>query len=933
MPGLLESLWKRRSSSGGRRPVSRPRTRSLRFQGLEQRLAFTTFPFTIINNTIANASTSALAFQDNQINVAIYTKDWASTATWYYFDSSGTAHTTLSITPVQNVRSIPTFPLSNLTPNGGHSYTINLPDTLPTYPSQGLNAARVYLMMNSTPELTVNKDGSVNALTPGNDTNNFFDFFEFSLNTPNNPVDNINIDTSDVDQWGFPIQVQVAPTGIGNPPEGVGVRTARADVIGQFQDFVNIPANSAFTVCLGPDSGTFGPYRITNPSDVIDAFGTANANMRVQTSLNAKAISGATSIQVYSPNAFPTNPSTANPFTVTIGTSEQLTVVGLTYNTDHTGNWTLLNPIQGTYNSGTLINMGPPAMSATAATLTTAQANGYPLTYPFNVLVDSEIMTVTGLASANLDGTVTWNVTRGAFGTTATAHYNNQSLIYYNDVTSSPLNSYFNQAIDDLFTLYWNTNNKLSIQSKASGTALIYTGTVTTDALGNYVLQFKDPVTAGVTYDVYYPFFNDNKYYWAGYTPKLPVGNAPDSEKKTNVQGQSPSSMVFGASGVFGDSANRTKHTATQKKVLGDLENQIVAALNRGVAQLPAYTASAIGTWADPNMYYGNNNTGEAWNKYAQFLHQTGVSIDGKAYAFAYDDQGSMASDIAVASFTSVTVTLGNWVETIPVVPSPITITQVGSTALNLAWQEYSTNVTGFTIYRYNGSSYVQIGSVAGNVLSYQDTGLQANTYYYYAIRATNQYGSIDGWATGVTASGVAPPTNLSATPVGNTQLQLSWQESTPAVTQFIVYRFNGMQYVPIATLGATTTSYLDSGLQPNTKYLYCIRALVTPSQYADGWVSGTTAPSLAVSPPRISATAVGSNELDLSWQAGGSPVAFALFRFNGSQYTQVAMLAATARSYQDKNLQANSLYYYAIRAIASDGSYIDGWIAAKTGA
>ena len=64
-------------------------------------------------------------------------------------------------------------------------------------------------------------------------------------------------------------------------------------------------------------------------------------------------------------------------------------------------------------------------------------------------------------------------------------------------------------------------------------------------------------------------------------------------------------------------------------------------------------------------------------------------------------------------------------------------------------------------------------------------------------------------------------PTNLSATPVSSSQINLSWTASTDnvGVTGYKVFR-NGTQ---IATPG--TTSYQDTGLSPNTTYSYTVAA------------------------------------------------------------------------------------------------------------
>jgi fibronectin type 3 domain-containing protein len=77
--------------------------------------------------------------------------------------------------------------------------------------------------------------------------------------------------------------------------------------------------------------------------------------------------------------------------------------------------------------------------------------------------------------------------------------------------------------------------------------------------------------------------------------------------------------------------------------------------------------------------------------------------------------------------------------------PTSATATAVSSSQINLTWVDNSTSETGYKIERKRTSSgtYTQIDQVGANVQSYSDTtGLDANTRYYYRIRATN--GTID---------------------------------------------------------------------------------------------------------------------------------------------------------------------------------------------
>lgn len=69
--------------------------------------------------------------------------------------------------------------------------------------------------------------------------------------------------------------------------------------------------------------------------------------------------------------------------------------------------------------------------------------------------------------------------------------------------------------------------------------------------------------------------------------------------------------------------------------------------------------------------------------------------------------------------------------------PSVLTLTVISDTSIKLDWTDGSTNEDGFSIERStDGINYVEIDTVAANVVTYTNTGLTAGTLYYYRVRA-----------------------------------------------------------------------------------------------------------------------------------------------------------------------------------------------------
>ena len=72
--------------------------------------------------------------------------------------------------------------------------------------------------------------------------------------------------------------------------------------------------------------------------------------------------------------------------------------------------------------------------------------------------------------------------------------------------------------------------------------------------------------------------------------------------------------------------------------------------------------------------------------------------------------------------------------------PSDLQASALSSSQAQLSWNDNSDNETGFSIERKTGAGgvWAEAGSAGADTQSWQDTGLSANTAYYYRVRAYN---------------------------------------------------------------------------------------------------------------------------------------------------------------------------------------------------
>ncbi len=277
---------------------------------------------------------------------------------------------------------------------------------------------------------------------------------------------------------------------------------------------------------------------------------------------------------------------------------------------------------------------------------------------------------------------------------------------------------------------------------------------------------------------------------------------------------------------------------------------------------------------------------------------------------------------------------------TAPTAPTNLAITVASSTQLNLSWSASTDNVgvTGYRIERCTGSTCTTFTQVStSTTTTFNNTGLTASTTYRYRVRANDAASNLSGYSsivnatTKAAADTTAPsaPTNLIASVISSTQINLNWTASTDnvSVTGYKVERCSGAScttFAQIATPTATTLS--DTGLTDTTSYSYRVRATDAAGNLSaySSIASATTQPPPDTIAPTIptglTATVTSSTQINLSWATSTDNVGVTGYLIERCQYSACSNFAqinsSAITNYNDAGLMALTNYTYRIRAI-----------------
>jgi titin len=283
-------------------------------------------------------------------------------------------------------------------------------------------------------------------------------------------------------------------------------------------------------------------------------------------------------------------------------------------------------------------------------------------------------------------------------------------------------------------------------------------------------------------------------------------------------------------------------------------------------------------------------------------------------------------------------LTMGSAMATVPGAPTGLTATP-GDTNVTLNWTAPSSNggsaITGYRVYRGTSSGTLSVLTMMSNVLTYSDPNLTNGQRYYYRVTAVNTVGEgpRSGEASAIPVGLPSAPRNLVAEP-GNGTINLSWAAPSSnggsAITGYRVYQGTapGGEML-LATIGNVLT-YTHAGLTNGLTYYYKVSASNGVGE-GEQSVEASATPATVPSAPESLVAVASPGEVSLAWQTpesnGGSDITgYEVYRATipgGQGAVLIGTTNATTRTYVDTSVEADTYYYYTVKAVNAMGRSI----------
>lgn len=272
-------------------------------------------------------------------------------------------------------------------------------------------------------------------------------------------------------------------------------------------------------------------------------------------------------------------------------------------------------------------------------------------------------------------------------------------------------------------------------------------------------------------------------------------------------------------------------------------------------------------------------------------------------------------------------------VEAILLYPTDFTITQAYSDHVDLEWSMPIFPSTKMPDYKtiierrqMNYNTWEKIATLPINENTYRDLDIASDTAYYYRIRtqfAEDRFSSYIPHMGGINTRTLFPlTTNLWAYALSNNTIKLEWDTSSLGENKVFIERLDSdFGYVTIYS--GTSDNYVDRMLQTGRTYTYRLYMLSKSGYRSEYTDSVSLKPEALPMPVNLSAKALASDCIALSWEYPyEDETGFEIWRKASSEWELIATPPKNTDSFSDKSSESGKSYTYKVRAVRGDSAF-----------
>jgi len=222
-----------------------------------------------------------------------------------------------------------------------------------------------------------------------------------------------------------------------------------------------------------------------------------------------------------------------------------------------------------------------------------------------------------------------------------------------------------------------------------------------------------------------------------------------------------------------------------------------------------------------------------------------GGTLDHPAHFLSLNELGSLVIDVTNNRLdVKFLTTTGDFSDhytlikgALPAVPVGLAARSLDAGSVLLSWMNAATNATGFILERStDGIDYTRFATNTLDQTNTLDSGLLPNLTYFYRVLAFGETG--ESKFSAVVSVTTVPALLSPAAPSGlvansgegsgqpRTQIVLHWRDNSTNEAGFLLERsIDGGSFLPLATVGANITFYVDQNLAAASSYNYRVRS------------------------------------------------------------------------------------------------------------